>query len=193
MCRRPVCHREGQAGFTLIELVVVVGLISIVLAILTLGVSRASDAFSLRRGASVATSELRRAHAGAVSDGVDYVVEFVLANPGSLKIYRSTATSQTCPTGMMPPPPATSTLCTRTIADQQWPSSVAINNPGTTFAACSAPADTANKCVTFKPLGYAETSSTCSSTPCKVQLTSRSGTTLNVEIALSTGRVSVQP
>lgn len=193
MCRRLMRHRDGQAGFTLIELVVVVGLTSIVLAILTLGVRRASDAFSLRRAASVATSELRRAHAGAVSDGVDYTVEFVLANPGSMKVYRSTATAQTCPPGMVPVPPTATTLCTRTLADQQWPASVAINDSATTFPACAAPANPANKCVTFKPLGYAQTSGTCGAPACMVQLRSRSGVTLNVEIALATGRVGIRP
>ncbi len=186
MCRRLVCHRDDQAGFTLLELVVVIGAIAVVMAVLSVGIRRASDAFSLRRGASVAASELRRAHAGAVSDGVDYTVEFVLANPGSMKVYRSTATAQTCPTGMMPPPPSTSTLCTRTAAGQQWPSSVAVNGPGTTFAVCTAPADPANKCVTFRPLGYANAGGV-------VQLLSRSGVTVNVQVTAATGRVSIQP
>src|SRR2546430_15770135 len=57
---KPRSFRDGQAGFTLIELVVVVGLIGVVLAILVMGVRRASDAFSLRKAATTVISEVRR-------------------------------------------------------------------------------------------------------------------------------------
>lgn len=183
MCRRLVCHSDDQAGFTLLELVVVIGAIAVVMAVLSVGIRRASDAFSLRRGASVATSELRRAHATAVSEGVDYTVEFVLANPGSLNTYRTKLVTETCPTGMTQ---VSSTLCRRTVAGQQWPASVAINGPATTLAVCTAPANPANKCVTFRPLGYANAGGV-------VQLLSRSGVTVNVQVTAATGRVSIQP
>src|SRR5947199_9075171 len=99
---KPRSFRDGQAGFTLIELVVVVGLIGVVLAILVMGVRRASDAFSLRKAATTVISEVRRAPSSAVADGGDYTVEFALANPGRINTYRTKIPTETCPTGMLP-------------------------------------------------------------------------------------------
>jgi type II secretory pathway pseudopilin PulG len=186
MCRTPRRHSGGQAGFTVLELVVVVGLITVVLAILTLGIRQASDSFSLRRAAAVVTSELRRAQSNAVADGATYMVEMGLTNPGSLNVYRSTASAQTCPPGMAPPPPTTTTQCTRTISAQQWPSSVAINGPGTTLPVCTAPANPANKCATFRSLGYADAGGA-------VQLQNQSGTIATVQVVAATGRVTITP
>src|SRR3989442_4612994 len=90
MCPKPVRRYNDRAGFTLIELVVVVGLISIVMAILVLGVRRASDAFSLRRAATITTSETRRTASAAVADGVDYTVEVSLSSPYGITVYRQT-------------------------------------------------------------------------------------------------------
>ncbi len=191
MCRKLVRHRDGQAGFTLLELVVVVGVISIVLAVLTLGIRRASDAYQLRRATTTAITEMRRAQSSAVAEGSEYVVEFVIANPGSLNIYRPRlATETSCPTAIF----STEVLvgstwwCQRTITSQrqQWPSSVAINGGGTTFGPCAAPANTANKCVTFRPLGYADAGGVA-------QLVGGSGVTVKVAVTAATGRVSVQP
>ena len=92
---KPRSFRDGQAGFTLIELVVVVGLIGVVLAILVMGVRRASDAFSLRKAATTVISEVRRAQSSAVADGVDYMVEFALANPGRINTYRTKLLTET--------------------------------------------------------------------------------------------------
>lgn len=186
MCGTPVRHREGQAGFTVLELVVVVGLIAVILAILTLGIRQASDSFSLRHAATVVTSELRRAQSNAVSDGATYIVEMGLTNPGSVNVYRTTASAQTCPPGMVPTPPTTTTQCTRTISGQQWPSSVAINGVGTTLPACAAPANPANKCATFRSLGYADAGGA-------VQLQNQSGTIATVQLIAATGRVSITP
>ena len=209
---KPRSFRDGQAGFTLIELVVVVGLIGVVLAILVMGVRRASDAFSLRKAATTVISEVRRAQSSAVADGVDYMVEFALANPGRINTYRTKLLTETCPTGMLPIDStglyqldSTSTLCRRAIVDPitfgvqppcglpshktcnpDWPSSVAINGGGTTFTVCSPPANVANKCVTFQPLGFAVAGGT-------VQLLSRTGVSANLAIAAATGRVSVGP
>src|SRR3989475_3663229 len=136
MSSQPVRDRYGHAGFTLIELVVVVGLISIVMAILVLGVRAASDAFSLRRAATILMSETRRAASSAVAEGVDYTVEFKLSSPYGITVYRQTAVQ-------------------RTFAGQEWPLSVTIPTAGTTAPNCTTPGNAANACVTFKPLGYA--------------------------------------
>jgi len=66
MCHHAVRHRDGQAGFTLIELVIVVGLIAILLAIFTAVMRAATNSFQLRRMATVVASELRRAQNSAV-------------------------------------------------------------------------------------------------------------------------------
>ncbi len=157
---------RDQAGFSLIELVVVVGLASLVLGILVLGVRRASDAFQLRRAASLVTSELRRAHAAAVSAGVDYTVEFVVGSAGGLKVYRQTSLQ-------------------RTVASE-WPASVQIDGTASTISSCTTPGDPSNKCVTFRPLGFAVSGG-------DVRLVSRSGVGVSVRVTAATGRVSVVP
>src|SRR5437016_14036781 len=102
---KPRSFRDGQAGFTLIELVVVVGLIGVVLAILVMGVRRASDAFSLRKAATTVISEVRRAPSPAVAGGEDYMGEFALAEPGRVQTYRTKLLTETCPTRQPPHPP----------------------------------------------------------------------------------------
>src|SRR2546428_11909889 len=91
MSSQLVRDRDGHAGFTLIELLVVVGLIGTVLAILTLGIRAASDAFSLRRAATIVMSETRRAASSAVAEGGDYTVAFTLSSPYGITQYRQTA------------------------------------------------------------------------------------------------------
>src|SRR2546428_11206027 len=95
MSSRLVRGRIGLAGFALIELGVVVGLIAIVMAILVLGVRAASDAFSLRRAATIVISETRRASSSAVAEGVDYTVEFKLCSSCGITVYRQTAVQRT--------------------------------------------------------------------------------------------------
>src|SRR2546422_10394659 len=95
MSSQLVRDRDGHAGFTLIELVVVVGLISIVMAILVLGVRAASNAFSLRRAATIVMSETRRAASSAVAEGVDYNGEFKLSIPRRITVSRQTAVQRT--------------------------------------------------------------------------------------------------
>src|SRR5207244_13523447 len=84
---KPKCSKDGQAGFTLIELVVVVGLIGVVLAILVMGVRRASDAFSLRKAATTVISEVRRAQASAVAGGGGFMGEVAPRDPGRAQNY----------------------------------------------------------------------------------------------------------
>ncbi len=167
MFRQLVRRTDGQAGFTLIELVVVVGLIAIVMVILIIGVRQASDSFSLRRAATIVASEVRRAQSSAVAEGGDYTVEFALSSPYGITVYRQTAVQ-------------------RTFAGQDWPLSVTIQSSGTTVPNCTTPGNAANKCVTFRSLGYAVAGGT-------VQLLSRSGVSLNIAITAATGRVSVGP
>jgi len=172
MFRKPVRSRDGHAGFTLIELVVVIGAVALVMAILTLGIRRASDAFSLQRAATLVMSELRRAQARAVAEGVDYTVEFdVVTGSGTstgLKIWKAgTATP------------------VRTV-QSEWPSNVQILDGPTNFPACTAPADPADDCATFKPMGYAAESGRM-----RLKVKSAAAEQIEIKVESATGRVSV--
>src|SRR2546428_2911558 len=127
MSSRLVRGRIGLAGFALIELGVVVGLIAIVMAILVLGVRAASDAFSLRRAATIVMSETRRAASSAVAEALDYTVEVKLSSPYGITVYRPTAVQ-------------------RTFAGQEWPLSGTIPNAGSTGADCTTPGHASNAC-----------------------------------------------
>jgi len=91
MCGRRSETSEG--GFTLVELMVVVGMAAILLSILTLGIRRAVESFALRQAGAMAAVEIRNAQAGAIGNGVDHMVEFDTSSgaagpPGSLLVYR---------------------------------------------------------------------------------------------------------
>ncbi len=174
MCRRPVCQRDGQAGFTLLELVVVIGAIAVVMSVLTLGVRSARDAFSMRRAATIVMSELRRAHAEATAEGVDYIVEFdVVTGSGTstgLKIYKDSVSTPV-----------------RVIGPQEWPSNIQMLDGLTKFPACpSPPADSSNDCAVFKPLGYAAASGGV-----RLKLKSASVAAIEIEVTSATGRVNI--
>ncbi len=149
----------SQSGFTVIELMIVIGIAAVLFAVLSIGVRRASESFALRRAGTTVVSEVRRAQAAAVAERVDYKVEFVLGTPGGLRVSRAKLATETCPTGMV----ATSTtLCERILtAPNQWPSSVAVladsSPPGGMGSLNAAPDCTAagagNKCVIFQFLG----------------------------------------
>ena len=58
-----------EGGFTLVELMVVVGIAAILASILTLGIRRVSESFALRQAAAVSAVEVRNAQGGAISSG----------------------------------------------------------------------------------------------------------------------------
>lgn len=175
---KPVRSKNGRAGFTLIELVIVVGMISIVLAILVLGVNRATSAFSLRRAASIVMSELRRAQASAVADGADYIVEFYVSTgsstPGGLRVWKRSG--------------ATTTFV-RSILAPDWPRVQMMDGP-TNFPDCTGSGpDPTHDCAVFKSLGYLDSGSTQN----RMRLRSiGAGTQLDIVVAPATAHVSVQ-
>lgn len=179
---RRMLRVTGEAGFSLLELVIVISITAAVLLLFVQGIRQAREGFNLRRAASTTMAELRRAQALSMAQNVNYIAEFVVASPGSLNIYRTKLATETCPEGMTQ---VSSTLCRRTITGEQWPATVAIDGPGTTFAACSAPASVANKCVTFQLLGAPNAGGTA-------LLRAGNGTIVQVVVAAATGRVSVQ-
>lgn len=179
MSRKLVRHRDGQAGFTLIELVVVVSLIAIVLGILFVGVRRATDSFSLRRGATIAMSELRRAQAAAVAEGADYIVEFYVSTgsstPGGLRVWKRSGATTTQVRSILPP---------------GWPRVQMMDGP-TNFPDCTGSGPTpTHDCAVFKPLGYLEQ---VGGTQNRMRLRSiGSGVQVDIVITPATARVSVQ-
>jgi len=185
----------SQSGFTIIELMVVIGIAAVLFAILSVGIRRATESFGLRRAGVTVVSEVRRAQAAAVAERVDYKVEFVLGTPGSLRVSRTKDVADSCPTGMIT---SSATLCERVLtAPEQWPASVGIvadaTPPGGMASLNAAPDCTAagggNKCVIFQFLGSPASVGTASQGT--VLLQSTSGVTLRVAIAAGTGKVSV--
>lgn len=171
--RRPPRDQNGAAGFSLIQLVVVVGVLAVVMAVLTPSIRQASDSYVLRRAASATVAELRRAQTAATAEGRDYTVEFFTdpgaGVPGGLRVWKQGATSPE-----------------RTVLPPEWALRVEMDDAATTFPACSAPADPAHKCVTYKPLGYPTAGG-------RVRLRMEGpGTTLDVVVTTATGRVSIE-
>lgn len=175
MVRKSVWHPDDQAGFTLLELVVVVGVIATIMGVLVLGIRQASDAFALRKATTLVISELRRAHAAAMANDVNYLVELDVAvgQTGSLGL-RVFQACPTCPTSPV-----------RSIRSPEWPSNVQISSGSTNFPSCPAPADTTQLCATFTPLGYLPAGGRI-----RLKLVQASGDQIEIDVALSTGQVS---
>jgi len=166
---RAYCQKR-DSGFTLLEIVIVLGAVSIILAILTLGIRQAIGSFALRRAATVTSLELRKAQAAAIAagSGSAYTVEFV--GTGGLRVY---VQGSGTPVKTVSPP-------------DEWPASVSINLAATTFPSCASPASPSNKCVTFQPLGYASQGGA-------VALVGGVGTavTYYVNVTTATGKVTI--
>ena len=169
--RRTAPSVARSAGFTTIELLVVVAASAAVMAIIVLGVRVGTDVFQLRRAASITLSEVRRAQALAMAEGVDYTVEFSTSTSGTaggLRVWKA---------GVGTP--------VRTVLVPEWPQNIQMRDGQTTFPACTTPADTTRKCVVYKPLGYPFSGG-------RVRIRTRDARTLDVVVEPATGRVSVQ-
>lgn len=164
-------EHASERGFSLLELVVVVGVAAIVMAVLTLGIRQASDSFTLRRAATLVVNEVRRAQATAMAEDVDYTVEFYTAGgEGGLRVWKAGAAS-----------------AARTVLPPEWPSSVhMVADTVNPFSACAASIDPNHQCVTFAPLGYPDDDG-------KVRLqVAGSGSELTVTVEPASGRVKVE-
>lgn len=178
-------RRKPEAGFTLVEMIIVVAIIAVLSAILSVGIRQIRASYALRRAATIATAEVRRAHASTVAEGVNYTVEFVLANPGSINVYRAKLDTEQCPPGMVT---SSATLCTRSVGGDNWPPKVQLQADSDTsksLPACSAPASPANKCVTFGLFGAPVAAG-------DVLLVGETGQTVRIVVEPATGRVSAQ-
>lgn len=179
--------RGSECGFTVIELIVVIGIAAVMVSVLAVAVRQGSDSFALRRAASLAVSEIRRAQSSAIAERRDFVVEFGFGNPTSVTTYRLTD------------PPGNTWLQVRTISapqpgtglDADWPVSVVFVSAGSTFTACGGaalPGVATNQCVGFGLFGEPSTTAPAG----QVVIRNSMGTQLRVVVAAATGRVTVE-
>lgn len=169
---------RGEAGFTLLELVIVVSVAAAVLLIFVQGVRQASAAFQVRRAANIAIAELRTAQAAATAAGADMAVEFY------------TSTGSSTPGGLVVWARNPLTLAwsrIRSVLPPEFPNSVQMPDGPTNFPDCPAAINTSHDCAIFKPLGYAEDGGRI-----RLRAIGSSGTQLDVVMdSPATGRVSV--
>lgn len=163
-------RQNAEAGFTLIELIVVVAIIALLSAILSLSVRQIRAIIALRKAATIATSEIRRAQASAVADGENYIVEFVVGG-AAINVYKEVAT------------PTPSTTLVRQVTGENWPPSVVIRSSN--LPACVTATSPSSTCVTFGFLGAPI------SGVGNVILETHTGT-VQLDIEPATGRVRVQ-
>ena len=172
---------RAQDGFSLIELIVVVSIAAVVMAVLTPGIRRSSDIFTLRRAASLAMVELRTAQAIATNNGVDVVFEFYTTTgsggPGGVRYWAR-------PFG------GGSWSEVRSVVTPEWPSIIQMRE-GSGLPMCAAPADVTHTCLIFKPLGDVDTNPTPG--PIRVPVRVRAAGTFewDIEINRATGRARV--
>ena len=167
--------RSPSRGFTVIDMVVVVGIIAILAAMFTVNIRKIRAGFDLRNASSVAVSEVRRAQAAALADGTRYTVEFVLGKPGQLKTYRETSYGSDVWT------------LTRSVSGAGWPETVTVAAAGSnSLPDCGEPpGSSADKCVTFAFFGAPVSAG-------EVLLQSETGGSTRIVIEPATGRVSAQ-
>jgi len=162
-----------DAGFSLIELVVVVSITAVVMAMLVPGIRAASDAFQLRKAAGIAVAELRTAQARATANGLNVMFEFYTStgagDPGGVRAWASSGGPWYELRHVLPP---------------DWPASIQLRE-GAGLAGCTAPADPAHRCLTFRPLGYVDNAG-------DVKIQVRSGTPQwTIAVNAATGRTTV--
>lgn len=185
-------HPEPESGFTVVELLIVIAIVSVLALILTLGVRRARESFALRSAASVTLSEVRKAQAAAIAELVEYSVEFVIGTPGALNIYGNTPAAEPCPVGLTR---VGGDYCVRRIQGPgNWPPSVALAVGGTPLPLCPSgagvPWNTANPCVQFRTLGAPF--DVGGGTEGEVLLQNSAGTTWRLVVTAGTGRARVE-
>lgn len=164
-------ERPSEAGFSLIELVVVVGVSAIVMAILTLGIRQVGESYNLQRAANIVVNELRRAQAAAMAEGVDYAVEFYTGSAG-VAVWKDVGGVWTASREVLPP---------------EWPDSIEIASGEDDFPDCDAAIDASHSCAVFQKLGDAAATG-------EVIVQARgSGVTLRVVVeSAASGRVKVE-
>ncbi len=177
-----------QAGFGLIELIIVVGIIAVLTAILSLSIRQVRASYALRHAAEIVVSETRRAQASSIAQGADYMVEFIATNPGALKVYKDNNGDHVF-TG-------SETTPVREVSGQDWPSTIQIladtDTTVPSLAVCNAPGVTAGNCVTvnapYVTFGFFGAPNAAGD----VQLKGETGGITRIQVEIATGRVSVE-
>ncbi|MGH2426441.1 MAG: hypothetical protein ACRDF1_09200 [bacterium] len=175
--RRP--RVTGEAGFSLLELVIVVAMAAAVLLVFVQGVRQASASFLVRKAANITIAEIRTAQAASMANGIDVAVEFYTSTgsstPGGIVMWARNPT-----TGIW------SQL--RTVLPPEFPVSVQMPDGPTNFQDCPPAINASHDCVIFKPLGYAEDDG-------DIRLRAIGASSIQLDIVMdepATGRVAVE-
>lgn len=169
---------RGEAGFTLLELVIVVSVAAAVLLIFVQGVQQASASFQVRRATNVTIAELRTAQAAATAAGEDMAVEFYTSTgsstPGGIVVWKKNPL-----TGVWSQ--------VRSVLPPEFPGNVQMPDGPTNFPDCPAAINAAHDCAIFKPLGYADNGG-------RIRLRAIGSSSSQLEVVMdsaATGRVAV--
>lgn len=176
-------RKRPDAGFTVIELMIVVGIAAIMTSVLAVAIRQGSESFALRRAASLAVSEIRRTQSSAIAERRDFVVEFGFGTRASVTIYRFTDASvwQQVKTIRAP---------ARGL-DGDWPAAVTFLTTGSTLSACggaSLPGASSNRCLMFGLFGEPTSPAGAG----QVVLGNTMGRQLRIVVTPATGQVAVQ-
>lgn len=174
-------RRLGSGGFTVIDLVVVVGIVAILAAIFLVNIPKIRAGFDLRNASSRVVSEVRRAQAAAIAQGTRYAVEFVLTSPYQVKTWKESSYGSN----------DWGTTPERSLAGVEWPTTVSIvaatsnslENCRSGSQASILVGTSANKCVIFAFFGAPVSAG-------EVKLQSTTGGTTRIVVQPATGRVS---
>src|SRR4030095_15019601 len=84
VCRK--CHSHPQSGFTLLELLVVVGIIAVMAAVGLPAIGRYFRTYQIRNAAREVASEIQTARTKAIMKNVNWGVLFVTLSPNTYRI-----------------------------------------------------------------------------------------------------------
>ncbi len=180
------------AGFGLMELIIVIGVIAVLVTILSLSIRQIRASFALRHAAEIAMGEVRRAQSSSIAEAVDYLVEFVATNPGILKVYKDSNRDHVFTVG--------ETVPVREVSGQNWPNTIQIPKvadmigvpPDGTLPVCTDAGVSAGNCVTKDSLYVTFGFFGAPVAAGDVQLKSDTGGTVWIAVEIATGRVSVK-
>ena len=168
----------------MVELMIVIGISAIMASITAVAIRQGSASFALRRAASLAVSEIRRAQSSAIAERRDFVVEFGFGASAGVTTYRFTD------------PPGSTWQQVRSIRapstglDGSWPALVTFVTTGTTLSACGGgalPGVGSDRCLKFGMFGEPTSPAAAG----QVVLRNSSGTQLRVVVMPATGQVTV--
>jgi prepilin-type N-terminal cleavage/methylation domain-containing protein len=174
--------KRSERGFTVIELMVVVGIVAVMTSVLAVAIRQGSESFALRRAASLAVSEIRRAQSSAIAERRDIVVEFGFGTTASVTTYRFTDADVWEQVRSIRAPARG--------LDGDWPAAVTFLTSGSTLGPCggaSLPGASGNKCLKFGLFGEPTSPAGAG----QVVLRNRAGTQLRVVVTPATGQVTV--